>query len=122
MEAYLKTAGPEADKDEGAPASAPPSLLAATSAEISRAPDPDAAAKASGYIGALGGGKNIQEVAACAVTRLRVTVRNADAVSEEALAAAGALGVMRVPGSAVHVIVGPHAAEYAAAMRSQLAA
>ena len=81
--------------------------------------DPGAAAKATGYINALGGRQNIQRVAACAVTRLRVDLRNAKAVDEEALAAAGALGVMRV-GSAVHVIVGPHAAEYAEAMQSQL--
>ena len=39
-------------------------------------------------------------------------------VDERALAAAGANGVMHVPGPAVHVIVGPHAAEYAEAMQS----
>jgi len=54
------------------------------------------------------------------VTRLRVTVRNAKAVDEPALAAAGAHGVMHVPGPALHVIVGPHAAEYAEAMQSHL--
>jgi PTS system glucose-specific IIC component len=122
MEAYLKTAGPEADADEGAPSPAPPGPLAAAVADVPRAPDPNAPAKARGYIDALGGRRNIQEVAAVAVTRLRVTVRDEDAVSEEALAAAGAAGFMRVPGSAVHVIVGPRAAEYAAAMKSQLAA
>jgi glucose-like phosphotransferase system IIB component len=122
MEAYLKTAGPEADKDEGVPSPAPPGILAAAVADVPRTPDPNAAARASGYIDALGGRRNIQEVAAVAVTRLRVTVRDEDAVSEEALAVAGAAGVMRVPGSAVHVIVGPRAAEYAAAMRLQLAA
>jgi PTS system glucose-specific IIC component len=122
MEAYLKTAGPEADKDEGVPSPEPAGVPPAVVAGVPRAPDPDAAARASGYIDALGGRRNIQEVAAVAVTRLRVTVRDEGAVSEEALGAAGAAGVMRVPGSAVHVIVGPHAAEYAAAMRVQLAA
>jgi PTS system glucose-specific IIC component len=54
------------------------------------------------------------------VTRLRVTVRDAKAVDERALAAAGANGVMHLPGPAMHVIVGPHAAEYAEAMQAHL--
>jgi phosphotransferase system IIB component len=45
-------------------------------------------------------------------------VRDAKAVDERALAAAGAHGVMQVPGPAMHVIVGPHAAEYAEAIQS----
>src|SRR6185295_10875111 len=115
MEAYLKTAGAEQDEEVVAPAATAAPPVAAGGAAIAR--DPAAAARARGYIDALGGRQNIKAVTACAVTRLRVTVRSAKAVDEKALAAAGASGVMHVPGPALHVIVGPHSAEYAEAMR-----
>jgi PTS system glucose-specific IIC component len=119
MEAYLKTAGADHDEDVvAAPASAAAPAIAVADALIAR--DPAAAAKARGYIDALGGRQNIQAVTACAVTRLRVTVRSRKAVDEKALVAAGAHGVMHLPGPALHVIVGPHAAEYAEAMQSSL--
>lgn len=118
MEAYLKT--PAAVEDDAASPAVSAVVQTVAAAELVAARDPAAAAKATGYIDALGGRENIEQVAACAVTRLRVTVRNANAVDEEALAAAGAQGLMHVGDSAMHVIVGPHADEYAAAMRSQL--
>jgi glucose PTS system EIICB or EIICBA component len=118
MEAYLKTAGSEQDEDMVPPPSTPAPAAAADTA-IAR--DPAAAAKARGYLDALGGRQNIEAVTACAVTRLRVTVRNAKAVDEQALAAAGATGVMHVPGPAMHVIVGPHAAEYAESITGLMA-
>jgi len=117
MEEYLKTPAVE---DDAASPSVSAVVETVATAQIVAARDPAAAAKATGYIDALGGRENIEQVAACAVTRLRVTVRNANVVDEEALAAAGAQGLMRVGDSAMHVIVGPHADEYAAAMRSQL--
>jgi glucose PTS system EIICB or EIICBA component len=120
MEAYLKTAGADHDEDvAAAPASAAAPAIAVADALIAR--DPAAAAKARGLVDALGGRQNIQTVTACAVTRLRVTVRSREAVDEKALAAAGAHGVMHLPGPALHVIVGPHAAEYAEAMQSDFA-
>ena len=118
MEAYLKTAGSEQDEDVAATASTAAPAVSVDAAAMAR--DPAAAEKARGYIDALGGRQNIQTVTACAVTRLRVTVRDAKAVDERALAAAGANGVMHVPGPAMHVIVGPHAGEYAEAMKSEL--
>jgi len=89
---------------------------AVTIAGAAIARDPAAAEKARGYVAALGGRGNIDTVTACGVTRLRVTVRDGAAVDETALAAAGASGVMHVAGPALHVIVGPHAAEYAEAI------
>jgi len=118
MEAYLNTAGAERDDEVAAPASTSSQTVAVVDAASAR--DPAAAAKARGYIEALGGRQNIEAVTACAVTRLRVTVRSAQAVDEEALAASGASGVVHVAGPALHVIVGPHAAEYAEAMQSHL--
>jgi phosphotransferase system IIB component len=41
-----------------------------------------------------------------ALTRLRVQVRDARAIDERALEAAGAAGLLRISDSVVHVIVG----------------
>jgi PTS system glucose-specific IIC component len=114
MEAYLKTAGPGQDDEAIVPSAGAGPTALASEAAIAR--DPAAPEKARGYVAALGGRRNIHTVTACGVTRLRVTVRDGAAVDETALAAAGASGVMHVPGPALHVIVGPHAAEYAEAM------
>jgi PTS system glucose-specific IIC component len=117
MEAYLKTDAGGSEEEEvavAAPAAAP-------AADTPMARDPAAAGRARAYLDALGGSHNVQTVTACAVTRLRVTVRDAKAVDEQALAAAGAGGVMHVPGPAMHVIVGPHAAEYAQSITGLMA-
>ena len=116
MEAYLQT--PAAAEDDVAPPAASAVPVMAGAAVAVR--DPAAAAKAAGYIDALGGRENIEQVAACAVTRLRVRLRNANGVNEQALEAAGALGSMHVGDRTMHVIVGPHAVEYADAMCEQL--
>jgi len=118
METYLKTSAAGQDEEAVAPASTTAPAIAVADEAVAR--DPDAAAKARGLFDALGGRQNIEAVNACAVTRLRVAVRSAAAVDEKALTAAGASGVMHVAGPALHVIVGPHAAEYAEAMQSQL--
>src|SRR6267378_1237941 len=80
MEAYLKTAGSEQGEDAAPTASTAAPAVAVAGAAIAR--DPAAAEKARGYLDALGGRRNIQTVTACAVTRLRVTVRDAKAVDE----------------------------------------
>ncbi|MGQ0815084.1 MAG: PTS glucose transporter subunit IIBC [Gemmatimonadota bacterium] len=82
----------------------------------SAAPAPARAANIAGIAAALGGAGNIVRVDPCALTRLRVQVRNADAIDEAALEAAGAAGVMRISDGLVHVVVGEAAAGYAAAL------
>jgi phosphotransferase system IIB component len=57
-------------------------------------------------------------VEAVAITRLRVSLRDAGQIDEEALERAGAAGVMRVADGLVHVIVGEDAEGYAAALTS----
>ncbi len=52
------------------------------------------------------GGENIEDVDNCA-TRLRVTVKDGDKVSEEQLKKSGAKGVF-VKGQGVQAIYGPH--------------
>ncbi len=63
--------------------------------------------KAEQIIAGLGGVNNIVEIEPC-ITRLRSEVVNANLVSEAALRAAGAHGVLRA-GKIVQVIVGPEA-------------
>jgi PTS system glucose-specific IIC component len=123
IEAYLRTAGREADLAEaplaGRAAAAPAVALEQRPA---RSPDPEIVRAAREIIDALGGERNLALVEACAITRLRVKVSDVLAVSEAALGRAGAAGVMRVSGDTLHVIVGPRAGEYAAAIQSALAA
>ncbi len=54
----------------------------------------------------MGGADNIVRIEPVALTRLRVQVRDARAIDERALEAAGASGLLRISDSLVHVIVG----------------
>lgn len=83
MEEYMRQAGQESDAAPGAAA-------AAISA-------------------ALGGAGNIVRIAPCALTRLRVELRDGRGVTEGDLVAAGASGLLRVSEHLVHVIVGEDA-------------
>jgi len=83
--------------------------------------DPEAAQKARDFLQALGGAKNVRKVEACAETRLRLLVADAAAINEEALRAAGAQGLMRLPDRVLHLLVGLNADQYAAEMRGQMA-
>ena len=119
MQEYLKTAGPEADEVE------PPSPVKAPPPAGLQPPirDPDAARKASAFIAALGGKANIVRVDACAETRLRLVVRDANQIREADLKASGIAGVVKLDqGKTVHLLAGLNADQYAAEMRGQLAA
>lgn len=63
--------------------------------------------KAEAIVAALGGKGNIVEVEPCA-TRLRTEVKDAGAVDEPALKAAGAYGVLKM-GTNIQVVVGTDA-------------
>jgi PTS system glucose-specific IIC component len=69
---------------------------------------------------ALGGARNIVDVQAVALTRVRVEVRDPRRIDEPALAAAGVSGVWRVSDRVVHLIVGDAAEPDAAALREEL--
>ncbi len=66
---------------------------------------------ASGILAALGGRENVVTVDSC-ITRLRVVVKEPDAVDEEALVSAGAFG-SAITGHDVQVVVGPEADDVA---------
>lgn len=82
---------------------------------------PDLAERGRRLLKALGGPSNLQSVEACARTRVRVVVADPTLVDEAGVRAAGANGVMRLPGGVVHVLAGDEAAELATALGRQAA-
>src|SRR3954452_19711408 len=118
MQEYLKTAGSEADQvEEPSPVKTPPPAGVQPPLR-----DPDAARKAKVYISALGGPANIVRVDACAITRVRLVVRDEAQVKEGELKAGGIDCVVKLDGNTLHLLTGLNADQYAAEMRAQLAA
>lgn len=118
-------------KGVGGNAFVTPSFVTATSmpsasgrdiSDAARAARTDGAAQdseAERLIAALGGPANITSVDACA-TRLRLTVDTDAAVDEKALAATGALGVVRPGPGSVQVVLGPRADVVSTELRDAL--
>jgi len=111
MEEYLASAG--AQPGGGAVATKNAPVIAAFNAAHVRSAE--AMAKA------LGGARNIVSVNPAALTRVRVEVRDTDAIDRKALEAAGAVATMQVADKVVHIILGDEAPAFAAAMESALA-
>ena len=125
MMEYLRTAGPEADQvDLPTTPIAAGNGAAAANGETAPtlAPDPDAKRRIEDIIIAFGGRQNIRKAEVVAMTRLRIEVVNDAGINTDALLAAGAKGVMRLPDGKFHVIVGLNAEQYAAEMNKQLVA
>jgi PTS system glucose-specific IIC component len=59
---------------------------------------------ARAFVAALGGPGNVVRVEPIALTRLRVEIREATAIDEQALEAAGAAGVLRISSTVLHVV------------------
>jgi PTS system N-acetylglucosamine-specific IIC component len=78
------------------------------------------ASRAVRYIDALGGAANLKVVDAC-TTRLRLNVADPARVSEPALKAIGARGVLKRGGESVQVIIGPEADIIADEIRREIA-
>jgi PTS system glucose-specific IIC component len=114
IEAYLRATG--ADLAASTAASVP----AAPAPRPSNVPDADVMRAGASIAEALGGARNIVSAEACALTRVRVQVRDTALVNEDALRRAGVAGVMRLDGALLHLIVGPKADVLAAAVTSQV--
>jgi PTS system N-acetylglucosamine-specific IIC component len=99
----LSTPGREAEDVSGSGAS--------TSAE--------ADGTGAGWVQALGGAANLQDVDAC-TTRLRLTVADNAAVNEAALRRLGARGFVRPSAGTLQVVVGPIADQLAGDIRAAL--
>jgi len=118
MEEYM-LAGGTATTLAPAP-SLPPAVEPSDEAEPAVTPEHRALAEA--LIAALGGAENIALAERCALTRVRVELRDGRAVNQVALETAGALGMLRVSDSVVHVLLGERAAATAAALDNELRA
>ena len=106
----LPTPGREASAGDTAIASSMPGV----------AQPATALSRAARYIDALGGAANLKVVDAC-TTRLRLTVADPAHVSEPALKAIGARGVLKRGGESVQVIIGPEADIIADEIRTEIA-
>ncbi|MCT4663457.1 MAG: N-acetylglucosamine-specific PTS transporter subunit IIBC [Tissierellales bacterium] len=74
---------------------------------------------AKAYIEALGGSDNIEQVDAC-ITRLRLSIKNADMIDDSDLKALGATGVLRPNAHNMQVVVGTKAELVADQMKKML--
>ena len=77
------------------------------------------AAGAAAFVRALGGAANLRSVDAC-TTRLRLEVVDSARVDGAALAALGAMGVVRPSATAAQVVLGPVADQVASEIRREL--
>ncbi|MFL5493527.1 MAG: PTS glucose transporter subunit IIBC [Gemmatimonadales bacterium] len=118
MEEYLRSGGvPVESPSVTRLPSVPP---AATPAEVSPAVTPEHRALAAKLITALGGPENIAVAESCALTRVRVELRDHRPLDEAAVEATGAAGVLRVSDSVVHLVLGERAPAVAAALDDEL--
>lgn len=83
-------------------------------------PAPEVRALSLAVLPAVGGAANVRTVEPCARTRVRLTLADPERIDGTALAAAGVRGVMRLPGGAVHLVLGDEAEALAAALRAAL--
>jgi len=117
MQEYLKEAGPEADGPGAAPAVAAVSPVAAVPLATAVV-EPWAVQAAVHLLAAMGGKGNLRKLAPVAMTRLRVELADQGLLDEEAARKAGVLGVMKVSPGVLHLIVGDHADQLAAALQA----
>jgi PTS system N-acetylglucosamine-specific IIC component len=74
--------------------------------------------RAAAFVAALGGARNLTEVAAC-TTRLRLVLVDNLAIDEAALKRLGARGIIRSSGQGLQVVLGPIADQVAGEIRTE---
>jgi PTS system glucose-specific IIC component len=116
----LKTDMEEYMRAGGAAILPPPGPVPRPAAEPELAVTPAHRTRAAALLSALGGTDNVARAESCALTRVRVELRDGRAVQESALEAAGAAGVLRISDSVLQIVVGDGAAATAAAMGREL--
>lgn len=80
----------------------------------------EARALGDSLLPALGGPGNVRTVEPCARTRVRIVLSDPSRLDEPALLALGVLGVLRLPGGVVHLVLGGEPDAVAAALRDTL--
>jgi N-acetylglucosamine PTS system EIICBA or EIICB component len=119
IRAALHSAPPRAAAVVHAAAPAPTVPAAAAPAVVGETPSWNA--RAAALLSALGGRANVRTVEVAASSRLRVSVAEAALLDQRAIRELGLRGVATPAAGSVHLIVGPGAAEAAAALRQLLA-
>ncbi len=111
MEHYLRTAVPASSAAAG-------DIAAQSSAQAApeSALEPWVQEAAPPLLAALGGRDNVRRIEAVAGTRLRVELADGDRLRAEDARLAGAVGIMRISPTLVHLIVGDKAGQFARAM------
>jgi len=77
----------------------------------------DTVVLAQKYLAVLGGHENLKNIDAC-ITRLRLTVNDMDVINENDLKALGAMGVVKLGGNNLQIILGPLAEIVAGEMKN----
>ncbi|CAH2598730.1 glucose-specific PTS enzyme IIBC component [Rhodovastum atsumiense] len=108
MDEFLRQTGGE---PETAPAAPPPAAV-----PVRVEPSAAVLAQAPVLLHALGGAANLRELASVATTRLRVRLADASTFDAAGARAAGVRATMPLGDGVFHLILGPGAAEYAAAL------
>lgn len=118
MESYLSHAGDDAELSQ----EEKEEIAEEASIKEAQAPrqipvDPKAKDKAKKWVTSLGGGGNISEVAPCAVTRVRVQVKDVDLVDKMKLESGGVQAVMTLADNTFHLITGEANEQYCREMK-----
>jgi N-acetylglucosamine PTS system EIICBA or EIICB component len=111
---------PTPGRDASAGDTAIASSMSGVAVPVGSTATAESLSRAARYIDALGGAANLKVVDAC-TTRLRLTVADPAHVSEPALKAIGARGVLKRGGESVQVIIGPEADMIADEIRREIA-
>ncbi len=118
MQDYMDHAGDEAELTEQ---DLPSEVTFAEKESKPKLRDANAPAKVADWLAVLGGKDNVATVAACAQTRLRLKVKDSNAIDENSLREKGVTAVVRVNDTLIHLLVGLNADQYAAEMSGQIA-
>ena len=91
-----------------------------TETEKSKSNDPDMPQKVSQWLMALGGAANISQVKSCALTRLRLKLKENSIIDEDRLKGEGIEAVIQIDDHLIHLLVGFNADQYAVEMKGQI--
>ncbi len=118
MKIYMESAGDEAELT----ALHQPSEVSYAEEEVKpKLRDQNAPQKVADWLSALGGAENIATVEPCAQTRLRIRVKNLNAIDEGLLKEKGIGALVSIDDTLVHLLAGLNADQYAAEMTGQIA-
>jgi PTS system glucose-specific IIC component len=113
MDEFLRQ---DTGKPEAVPVPVPRAPAAAQVAAPAPAPSAAVTAQAGALLTALGGEANLRDVSTVAATRVRVQLEDAGKFDAAGARAAGVRAVMPLGDGVFHLIIGPAAAEYTAAI------